>query len=207
MSSDTRGLSPEKRFFRMLATILRPIVALFYPMSVTGLQNVPEGAVIICANHSSYIDPVLIALALGGDKYIKFMAKKELFSVPVLGWILRKLGVFPVDRDASDIEAIRTAMKWIKSGGRVMMFPEGTRVSEDGAAQVKTGAVRIASKMKVPILPVNVPRDKKAFRRRRIEIGIGEPFYIEAKSHEEFEDASNTLMEKITALGSVEEAS
>jgi 1-acyl-sn-glycerol-3-phosphate acyltransferase len=157
---------------------LQPLVSLLYPLKVTGRELVPEGAAIVCAPHSSYVDAVLLAYALGKKHILRFMAKAELFSVPVIGWVMRKCGAFPVHRDSSDINAIRTALKYLKKGEKVMIFPEGTRVAEDDAVTAKSGAVRLAMKTGVPIVPVYLPRKKKLFSK--VCVRIGEPFRIDA---------------------------
>ncbi|NCC69363.1 MAG: 1-acyl-sn-glycerol-3-phosphate acyltransferase, partial [Clostridia bacterium] len=129
---------------------------------------------------------------------IHFMAKKEVLSTPILGPILKKCGVFPVDRDTNDIDAIRTAMKCLKSGEKILIFPEGTRKGEDNEVEAKTGAVRIASKMKVPIIPVCIPRRKKIFGR--VTVNIGEPYYVEGSTHEDYLRLADELMDKINSM-------
>lgn len=188
----------KKAYLRVYST-LKPIATFIYPLRYSGRENIPEGPAIVCANHSNYIDPVLIAFAFGHKNLIHFMAKKELFEIPGLGALLTKCGVFPVDRGANDIDAIRTAMRCLKSGEKILIFPEGTRIAEDNAVEAKTGAVRIAAKLKVPIIPVYVPRRKKAFGR--VFVRIGRPYYVNAKSHEDFTAYSRELMDKIAALG------
>ncbi|MGI5935249.1 MAG: lysophospholipid acyltransferase family protein [Oscillospiraceae bacterium] len=180
--------------------ILRPIVSLLYPLKVTGLESVPEGAAIVCAPHSSYVDAVLLAYALGKKHILRFMAKAELFSVPVIGWVMRKCGAFAVNRSGPDINAIRTAIKYLKSGEKVMIFPEGTRVAADDAVAAKSGAVRLALKVGVPIVPVYLPRKKKLFSR--VHVHIGEPFSIGAadKTNPDYSKLAELLMSRIYAL-------
>ncbi|HHU23167.1 MAG TPA: 1-acyl-sn-glycerol-3-phosphate acyltransferase [Clostridiales bacterium] len=188
------------RAYLILYNILRPIAALLYPLKVTGRELVPEGAAIVCAPHSSYVDAVLLALALGKKHILRFMAKAELFSVPVIGWVMRKCGAFGVNRGSSDINAIRTAIKYLKNGEKIMIFPEGTRVASDDAVAAKSGAVRLASKLGVPIVPVYLPRNKKVFSR--VHIRIGEPFRIDAadKANTNYSELAEKLMSKIYEL-------
>lgn len=179
---------------------LKPLVFGFYPTDVSGLENIPEGPAIICANHSNFIDPVLIGEAFGPSHHIHFMAKEELRSKPVLGKFIENLGSFFVERESSTgIDAIRTTMKCVKAGDKVMIFPEGTRTEEDGMADAKTGAVRMAAKLKVPIIPVYITRNKKFFRR--VKLVVGEPIPVPAGSHEEYEVFAESLMERIAELG------
>lgn len=187
-----------KRFYQVLVCILRAICFLVYPYSCSGKENIPEGAAIVCANHTSLLDPLLLAFSFGIKHHLRFMAKKELESVPVVGWVLRNAGIFFVDRGSSDISAVRTSMKILKDGGKVMMFPQGTRVSEEEASDAKTGAVRIATKLNVPILPVYIPGNKKPFRKTHIVVGV--PYSIDRNASSDNDKLAEDLMGKISSL-------
>lgn len=177
---------------------LKPIAAILYPTRVYGLENIPNEPCLVCANHSNYCDPVLVALAFGADKPIHFMAKIELFSRKWMAKLLGQVGAFGVDRDGADISAIRTVMKYIRAGEKVGIFPEGTRVSTDGAVQAKAGAARMAAKLRVPIVPVFISRRKVIFRK--VKIVIGEPIYV-PKDTEDFQQVTDELMDTIAKLG------
>ena len=182
-----------------------PFVNLIYPRRTFGRENVPgPGAFLICANHSSMIDPFLIAYSMGPGCQIHYMGKVELFRIPIIASILRGIGIFPVDRQGGGAMAIKGAMKLLKEGEKVGIFPEGTRVhTEDGEA--KTGAVRLAARLGVPIVPVYLPRKKRILRLNRIAIGA--PYMVELDKKaapEEVEQAAEALMEKIRNLGGVE---
>ena len=179
---------------------LKPLVFFCYPTEISGLENIPEGPAIICANHSNFIDPVLIGEAFGPAHHIHFMAKEELKNKPVLGKFIENLGSFFIDRSSSTgIDAVRTTMKCVKSGDKVMIFPEGTRIEEEGMADAKTGAVRMAAKLKVPIIPVYISRNKKFFRKAKLIVGA--PLPVPAGDHEAYEAFSERLMEHIAELG------
>ena len=179
---------------------LKPLVFFCYPTEISGLENIPEGPAIICANHSNFIDPVLIGEAFGPAHHIHFMAKEELKNKPVLGKFIENLGSFFIDRSSSTgIDAVRTTMKCVKSGDKVMIFPEGTRTEEEGTADAKTGAVRMAAKLKVPIIPVYISRNKKFFRKAKLIVGA--PLPVPAGDHEEYEAFSEQLMDHIAELG------
>jgi len=191
-----------KGLYKVFYLLTYPFITLLYWHKTTGRVFIPEGAAVVCANHSSNSDPLLLAYALTRHTHLHFMAKAELFRIPVLGLILRKIGIFPVDRAKSDITAIKTAMKYLKAGEKVAMFPEGRRVANsDGGA--KTGAVRLAVRMGVPVLPVHIPRRKRWFSR--VSITIGEPYTIsldkKAASPQDYNRAASELMERIEALG------
>lgn len=178
---------------------LGPLLKIFFPLTIRGLENIPEGGAMVCANHSSMLDPLLIALAFGRNEHLRFMAKKELFSVPVVGKIITGAEAFPVDRGNNDLGAIRTALRFLKSGCKVMLFPEGTRVSEDDAVAAKNGAISLASRTGVPIVPVYLGREKRLFRKT--ELVIGTPYILGRVARDQYDELAGELMGKIYELG------
>ncbi|MCL1829614.1 MAG: 1-acyl-sn-glycerol-3-phosphate acyltransferase [Oscillospiraceae bacterium] len=178
--------------------LLYPLMLLLYPMKISGRGNIPSGASIICANHSSAIDPVLLGFAIGPSVFIRFMAKAELFKSRFLSRVIGLYGGFSIDRGKNDINAIRTVMKFINNGETIGIFPEGTRKEEDDLSSGKTGTVRIAAKFKVPVLPVYMSRNKKLFRR--IYVNIGEPYYISAEGKSDYSKSAEELMQRIYDL-------
>ena len=179
--------------------ILNAVTRLLWPFRTYGKQNKPQGAALVCANHQSNLDPVLLAAAFGMKTQLRFMAMKDLFDIPVLGKWMTAMGAFPIDRGEADITAIRTAMKYLKDGEYVMMFPEGTRVLPEESVAAKTGAVRIAGKLQVPILPVYIDSTHKLFHFSRLY--IGKPYTPEAAhTKEDYERLSRELMDHIHAL-------
>ena len=194
-----REKQKESRIYKILFTIISLLLGTFYRVRARGKENLPEGACILCADHSHWSDPFLIAFALGINKRFHMMAKKELFEKPVVRWIVKSLGAFPVNRDASDVHAIRTALGYLRNGERIGIFPEGTRVSEDDAVAAKTGAVRLASHEQVPIVPIYIPRKKSFWHCVRIV--IGEPYFLDRRiPRGDYDRLSAELMHRISAL-------
>lgn len=188
----------SKAFYAKWARWLRPIVKVIYPFSVRGEENIPDRPCLVCANHSNFIDPILLALAFGGERQIHFMGKVELFRHPRFGAFLTKLGAFGVDRDGADISAVRTVMKYIRAGETVGIFPEGTRVDTDGAVEAKPGAVRMAAKLRVPIVPVYISRRKRPFHKAQVVIGCS----FEVPAHtEDYQLVTNQMMDQIAQMG------
>jgi len=143
-----------------------------------GLENIPpDGAFIAAPNHASYIDPPLVGASC--NFALNYMAKKELFSVPVLGWILPKINVFPVERTSSDIGAVRTALKILSDGKPLLLFPEGTRGKSRKILKTpKLGVGYFASRANVPVLPVRVVNTDSFFSPHKpIEVIWGKPMY------------------------------
>jgi len=143
-----------------------------------------------------------MAYSAGWRIQIRFMAKAELFRIPVVAPLLRSIGTFPVDR-AGGAGAIKEAMKHLKAGEKVGIFPEGARIATEEESEAKIGAVRLAAKMGVPVVPVYIPRQKPMFRRQRIV--FGEPYMIEVDrktaTSTDYETLAEQMMEKIHRLG------
>ena len=164
----------NSRFYRVAYTIIKPIFRLLFPFRVEGLERLPEGGAVLCSNHNHALDPVMIAVALPKTGGPRFMAKKELFQNPILRWFLRKVGAFPVDREGSDVQAMKTAMTCLQEGDKLLLFPEGTRVQSEGDASAKGGAVMFATRTGVPMVPIYCGEKHKFFRRSRVV--FGEPY-------------------------------
>ena len=195
-------MNRERAAYQRFFTFVSFFIHLFWRFKVTGAERVQDGAAMVCANHSSWTDPFFIAIAFGKKFHLRFMGKAELFRMPVIGWYLKRIGMFPVDRSRQDVTAIRTAMKLIQTGEKVVIFPEGTRVAEDDAVAAKSGAVKIADHMKAPLYPVYVPRKKPLFSR--VEVVIGDPFTFERtegrRKNTDYERMADELMARIRAL-------
>ena len=147
------------------------VANILHPVTVIGRENLPEHGALLCPNHNSNWDPVLVALKVPVNYRLHIMAKKELFCNKVFDWVLRKLGAFPVDRGEGDIEAVKNALKAIKSGDNLLIFPEGTRVEHEGDLPAKGGVAVIGIRSGAQFVPVYVEGDKRIFRRTRIIFG------------------------------------
>ena len=142
--------------YAILYCIIFPFFNLVHPCRAVGREHIPEGGVLVCANHTAASDPFFLVFAFRLKHQVRAMAKAELIRVPVIGWLLSKAGVFGVDRGKADVGAIKQAMKFLKGGEKVLLFPEGTRIKDGGAGEAKTGAAMLAVRCGVPILPVYI---------------------------------------------------
>ena len=138
---------------------------------------------LLCCNHISAVDPILLAAAAGYQQP-HFMAKKELFKIPLLAGLIRTLGAFPVDR-TGDVGAIKTSITLLESGKCVGIFPQGTRCSgkvpRETADRVKNGAGLLVHKTGVTVLPACLKTKKNKLRLLcRVDLIIGEPIPYEA---------------------------
>ena len=160
--------------------LLRILVGL----RVYGRDSIPKcGGFIIVSNHASNIDPVVIGVA--SPRPISFMAKEELFSNTFFGFILRRVNAFPVKRGKTDLFSIKEAIKRLRRGGGLLLFPQGARRDVIELEDIKGGAGFFASKAQVPIVPalikgsdIALPRGSKLPKRTGIDIYFGRPICI-----------------------------
>lgn len=191
------------RFFCALYAVVWPFFNLVHPVKAIGRENIPEGAALICPNHTKASDPFFVLYAFKRKHIMRAMAKAEVMRVPVVGWLLRKAGVFGVDRGSADINAVKTALRVLKDGYKLLMFPEGTRVEEGESVEAKTGAAMFAVRTGSPIIPVYIPAKKRWFRPTTVI--IGQPYYPQVAGRkgtsEEYRAIADDLMKRIHALG------
>ena len=195
-------MGKSTRFYRFCFFVCNIFFSIFYRVKYIGRERIPDEAVLICANHSGYSDPFLVALAFGNTKQIHIVAKAEIFKMPVISQIVKKLGMISVDRGNSDVKSIKTILRYLKDNEKVAMFPEGTRSRQDDEVAAKNGAIMIAERSGVPIVPVFVPRKKPLFRP--LTVVIGEKYRIaktsEKRTAADYSSLADALMEKIKEL-------
>lgn len=194
--------------YKFIYTKLMWAVKFFYQLKLVGTENEPaNGPLLVCSNHISAADPFLVSAATKNQ--ICYMAKKELFGVPVVGSILRSAGSFPVDRKGSDVGAVKRAIAILKNGGRVGIFPQGTRRpgQDPRSTDIKTGAAMIAVRAGVDILPVFVHRKNNTPRLfRKTTVIIGKPIKLSALGYDpeksgEYNRIANLIFDEICKLG------
>ena len=147
----------------------------FYKLKVIGAENVPaEGGVILAPNHTTDVDVIVVAAAV--TRQVRYMAKAELFGVPLLGRLISKLGAFPVNRGKNDVAAVKTTISLLKGGEAVGLFPQGTRHPGEDPRETKVlgGVAMIASHAGVPVVPTLILTKKMkvhAFRKTCVIFG------------------------------------
>lgn len=161
-------------FYRRIVGLAKGAMHLLYPPRVEGLENIPEeGPFILCSNHISMRDPVLIAAVC--KRPLRFMAKQELFETRAKWFttFLYKLGAFPVARGEGDLSAIRTSLSILKNGECLGIFPQGTRRKKTDAQEppMNAGVAMLAVRAKVPVVPVYLKAPYRLFCRMRVRIG------------------------------------
>ena len=194
------------RFYRIIYAIAAPIIHLLFPCRTVGLEDFPEEGALLCANHASGWDPILVALNLPKDARLTVMAKDQLFRIPLLGFFLKKLGIFPVKRGGNDLTAMKTAMKVLSGGNRLLVFPEGTRVEEQGEVEAKGGVTMMATRTGVPMVPVYCGGKHKFFRKTTIVFGKPYVPVIAGRrpTPDENRAIAQEILERIYALSEVD---
>lgn len=193
----------QYRFFRRVASavfrVVHPVVR------VKGRENIPAPgeAAVVCCNHSAFSDPIYLICHARQPDAMRILAKQELMGIPVLGKLYLKLGAIPLDRGKNDLAAMKTAMKTLRDGRKLLIFPEGTRIRKGKKSEPHSGAVLLSVRTGAPILPCYLTQKKRFLGR--IDVVYGEPYLPQITKpkpdSEELQKLSAELMKKIYALG------
>lgn len=201
------------RFYRFCAGLLSGVVKVLFRTEITGRENMPkEGACFVCCNHLSNWDPVFLAVAV--KRPLHFMAKKELFSIPFVKWLVKVFGAFPIDRNAADLTAIKTTIMHIRYGNAVGIFPQGTRCMKKPPEEmpIKNGTGLMVYKTETDVVPVSIYTEGyKVSLFKKVYINIGKPIRFEdysvgEKSPAEYQRISDVIFGKICSLAKESEA-
>lgn len=188
----------------LIRFIVSLIINAIYRVEVIGKDNVPsKGSALLCANHNRMLDMFLIGYKI--NRLVHYMAKEELFKIPIISSIIRFLGAFPVKRGSGDVRAVKTALELLRKGHIVGIFPEGTRTRGKfkNNIKIKPGAALLAIKSGVPIVPVAIKGSYKPFSNMKVV--FGQPIILDADKNkkytvEEMAQISTKIMKKIYCL-------
>ncbi len=187
-------------FYKLASFVTRNLYKVIFKVEVIGKENIPkEGAAIICSNHKSNFDPIA-ATCLTSKRTVHFMGKKELFDTKFKDYFMRKMLTFPVDRDGNDLKAIKTALKILKDGDIIGMFPEGTRTPVMDISKAKSGVTMIAIKAKVPVIPIYIESDYELFKPLKVTVRepiTYEEYYGKKLTHDEYKALAEDVLRKI----------
>ena len=217
MSSNTEADSTDLQTFKaprpslayrlVSGLLVFPVFRILFRGRTRGNGHVPmDGPLVVVANHGSHLDPPLLGHALG--RPVAFMAKAELFSIPLLGRVIRACGAYPVKRGASDREAIRTATARLQEGWAIGVFLDGTRQENGRVNQPMPGAALLAARSGAALLPVAILNSHRALgvgrsrpRLVRLEMRIGIPVPApNSRRKPELEATTRELQRRINAL-------
>ncbi len=189
-------------FYLLIGGLSWPVIHGLFRLRAEGVENLPsDGGYVLAANHTSNLDPWPLAMPLWPRRYIRFMAKSELYWWP-LGVIITAGGGFPVRRGERDVEAIRTAVELARDGHIVAMFPHGTRQRKGLVKKYQprshTGAARIALDADVPLVPAAIAGTEHLLRLERLRVRYGKQLDVDGL---DLREATDKLMSEIERLG------
>ena len=166
-SSDVRDRSRGRfLWYKSVQIVCSTLFAAFWGWRATGQQNMPKsGGVLLVANHVSFLDVFVVGLPL--RRPLNFVARSTLF-LPVLGFLLRSLGTFPIQRDGIGAAGVKETLRRLRNGGIVTLFPEGTRSADGELGTLKQGIAVLAARAGVPVVPTGVAGTYEAWPRSRL---------------------------------------
>jgi 1-acyl-sn-glycerol-3-phosphate acyltransferase len=193
--------------YNVIAALSWPILYILFRLRVRGRENLPDGGYVLACNHVSSFDPWPLGLPLWPRRFLRFMAKSELYWFP-LRLVVDGAGAFPVRRGQADTEAIDTAVRLACEGNVIAMFPEGTRrrkgLVKKFQPRPRTGAARIALEANVPLVPAAVKGTDRLLRLGPLRVRYGPPVEIDdlrgLEPHMAAQQATERLMARIEEL-------
>ena len=201
----------KTKFYSFVQKVLRPPLKLVFHTKYYGSENEPsenEGPYIIASNHICNVDPIFLCGATDKQQP-HFMAKKELFKIPLLKGLISKLGAYPVDRGGADVKAIRHSVNLLENGKCLGIFPQGHRYKGEDprTTPVKSGIAMLATKTHAQILPcfIKTKKNKVVPFFTKVEIIVGKPIKFEELNYNpeekgEYVRISNYIFERICSL-------
>jgi 1-acyl-sn-glycerol-3-phosphate acyltransferase len=186
-------------FYSFARSLVNVILKPIYRIEVIGRENLPsEGGVLLCANHIDNLDPPVVGITAA--RPVHFMAKDELFNIPVLGKIVSNLNAFPVKRGMSDREALRKGLAILKQGKVLGLFPEGTRSKTGETGKGLAGAGFFALRSEAHVVPCAIIGPYKAFNK--LKVVYGKPIDMETVRSNKLnaEEATDLIMNEIKKL-------
>ena len=196
--------------YRALKPVAVALMRLLFRLEVHGREQVPAaGPLLLVSNHVSLLDPPIVGGASPRD--LHFMAKEELFAIPLLGWLIKRLNARPVKRDGSDSRALKTALHLLREGRALLVFPEGTRGVEGRLGEGKPGAGMLAVMSGAPVVPVHVSGSGRALpagrvvpRPAKVRVRFGHPLHFKGAGGEErkerYREVTREMMRAIAQL-------
>ncbi len=194
-----------------IGTLSYPVLRLVFRERWQGLERLPaDGGYVLAANHLSNADPWPLGMALFPKRYLRFMAKSELFWFP-LGPFISACGAFPVRRGEHDLEAVETAIRLCRDGHIVVMFPEGTRrekgLRKRHEARWRSGAARIALEAGVPLVPAAIAGTAELSRLAKLMVVFGDPIVLDDLTEMSADEAAHAATDRLSAAITELEAS
>ncbi len=200
------------KFYKVIHAIFAKPVEAIFRVRVSGYDKLPAGGYLLCANHTSMLD--VLILSVGTHRQIRYMAKKELFSIPLLKQLITALGAYPVNRGGADVASIKRTISLLTEGETVCIFPQGTRHAgaDPASTPVRSGIGMISWHAKATVVPAYIKTDGNRVRFfRRTELIIGDPIPFEelemtGSGTAQYTAATEKIFTRICALGGYDRA-
>ncbi len=187
--------------YGFLKGVMRVVTQLIFPFKLIGKEKVQNGACVLVGNHYRLWD--ITHMACTTKERVHFITKQELYNNRFLAYLCRKVEAIPVSRDGQDAKAIMTALRYLKKGEKISMFPEGTRNRTGEELQpLKGGAALFAIKARVPVYPVMCLRKTRLFRCTKIVVGDAidlSAYYDRRMTAEDYAEAEQLIRERMLA--------
>jgi 1-acyl-sn-glycerol-3-phosphate acyltransferase len=167
-------------FYQWIYNTLEPAVSALYRIEAHGVENIPADGAIVASNHTSFADVLVISAA--AERQVRYMAKKELFKIPLLAPLIKALGAYPVNRGGPDVSSIKRTIELIEGGELIGIFPQGHRYGgqDPRTTEIKAGIGMITYRTKAPVVPVFLDGQSGKTRMfRKNVITFGEPIRFE----------------------------
>lgn len=203
MRTSAREPGRTSRRYMVFRRVMITLGKIFLGFTIHGEENVPkQGPLIVASNHKRILDPVFVCMAV--PRRVQWMAKKEMYIFG-LRRFFRFLGTFPVDRKGGGRAAVRAGLSFLSDGWMLGIFPEGTRVGEEGTGQAKSGVVMLAVRSGSRIVPVHIgdiPSPAARLRGAKLNVRIGKPLTLDEKlrGREAYREAAEGILETIYSL-------
>lgn len=199
------------RPYLVIGGLSYPVLRILYRLRCQGVERLPaEGGYVLAANHCSSLDPWPLGMALYPRRYLRFMAKSELFWFP-LGPFISACGAFPVRRGQRDQDAVDTAVRLCREGHVVVMFPEGTRrakgLRKRHEARWRSGAARIALEAGVPLVPAGISGTAELTRLGAVRVAFGDAVSLGDLANMSVDDAAQVATDRLRVAVTELEAS
>ena len=194
--------------YRISRFLVRAFAKIIFRLEVRGINVIPRtGGFILASNHASYLDPIVLGAAC--PRQLNFMARHDLFAIPIFGAFIRNVGAFPLRRNSADITSIKEALRRLRQAQGLVLFPEGSRSSDGLRQEAQPGIGFMAAKSQVPVVPVFINGTHRALGRyarfirpTKIRVYFGKPIYPEnIDSRNNYEDFARIIMQEINRLG------
>ncbi|MDP8215796.1 MAG: lysophospholipid acyltransferase family protein [Candidatus Kaelpia imicola] len=191
------------RFLSLISLLISKVLFL---LCIEGKNNIPTGgAVIIASNHASFLDPILLGAA--SRRVLAFVAKEELFCLGLFSKLISSVGAFPIKREALSKSTIRQALRLLREGRALVVFPEGSRSKNGEIGKGESGAVWLAKTTGALIVPSRISGTDKAWgvnsttvRPYPVKVVFGKPLEFSDLEGEDLGSMSDSLMERIKRL-------